>query len=83
MVGVPLQSYTIRPPARGALVLAAVQDPVSLERILRHVGLWADSEFSEGIEAIRGPPEDVWPAHFDPSADMAAVDEDQPWDWAA
>ena len=65
------------------VVLAAVQDPVSLERILRHVGLWADSEFSEGIEAIRGPPEDVWPVEFDPSADMPAADEDQPSDWAA
>ena len=65
------------------VVLAAVQDAVSLERILRHVGLWPDSAFGKGIDAIRGPPQDLWPADLDLSADMAAVDEEQPLDWAA
>ena len=65
------------------VVLAAVQNPLALERILRHVGLWPDSEFGMGIDAIRGPPEDIWPAELDPSADMAAVDDELPADWAA
>jgi hypothetical protein len=65
------------------VVLAAVQNPASLARILRHVGLWPESDFGEGIDAIRGPPDDIWPVDLDPSADMAAGAEDPPLDWAA
>ena len=53
------------------VVLAAVQDKAALERILRHIGLWCDSA---DIEAIRGPPEDLWPAE----PDLAAPYDDLP-----
>jgi hypothetical protein len=36
-----------------------------------------------GIDAIRGSPEDIWPAELDPSADMAAVDDELPPGWAS
>lgn len=37
-------------------MLAAVQDKAALERILRQIGLWQDTE---DIESIRGPPKDL------------------------
>ena len=55
-------------------------DAQQVERILRHVGLWPDSE---DIEAIRGPPEDLWPLDPAESADFDAVDELPPLDHAA
>ncbi len=57
------------------VVLAAVQDKAALERILRHIGLWRDSE---DIESIRGPPEDLWPAEPDlaaPYDDLPPIDQ--------
>lgn len=65
------------------VVLAAVQDKAALERILRHpstgsgqaIGLWCDSA---DIEAIRGPPEDLWPAEPDlaaPYDDLPPIDQ--------
>ena len=56
-------------------MLAAVQDKAALERILRHIGLWCDSA---DIEAIRGPPEDLWPAEPDlagPYDDLPPLEE--------
>jgi hypothetical protein len=62
------------------IVLAAVQNPVSLERILRHVNLWPAPA---DIESIRGPPDDLWPADLDAGADVDAQAEDVLDDWAA
>ena len=62
------------------VVLAAVQDKSSLERILRHFGLWRDPE---DIVAIRGPPEDLWPADLDFYDGFDAVDEVGDMDQAA
>ena len=53
------------------VVLAAVKDAVQLERILRHVGLWPEQG---DVEAIRGPPEELWAEDL-PSADFDALDE--------
>jgi hypothetical protein len=62
------------------VVTAAVMDAQQVERILRHVGLWPDSE---DIESIRGPPEDVWGLDPAESADFDALDELPPLDHAA
>ena len=62
------------------VVLAAVQDKSSLERILRHIELWRDPE---DIVAIRGPPEDLWPADLDFYDGFDAVDEVGDMDQAA
>ncbi len=62
------------------VVLAAVMDAQQVERILRHVGLWPDSE---DIEAIRGPPEDLWGLDPAESDDFDALDELPPLDHAA
>jgi len=56
-------------------MLAAVQDRTALEKILRHIGLWCESE---DIEAIRGPPEGLWPVEPDlatPYDDLPPIDE--------
>jgi len=74
-------SYSVLAAAAGGAGGGA--EPIGAGAILRHVGLWPDSEFGVGIDAIRGPPEDIWPAELDPSADMAAVDDELPTDWAA
>ena len=52
--------------------VAAVKDPVQLERILRYVGLCPEPG---DVEAIRGPPEELWPAEDLPRADLDALDE--------
>jgi len=57
------------------VVLAAVQDRAALEKILRHIGLWLNAD---DIEAIRGPPDELWPAESDlaaPYDDLPQIDE--------
>jgi hypothetical protein len=74
-------------------VLAAVTDPVAVEKILGHVGLWHRNGVDDSdIVAIRGPPgEQLYPADEDPGLGLGAIDEppvdavDEPGelDWAA
>jgi hypothetical protein len=74
-------------------VLAAVTDPVAVEKILRHVGLWHPGGADDAeIVAIRGPPgEQLYPAEEDPGPGLDAIDAppldavDDPGglDWAA
>jgi hypothetical protein len=74
-------------------VLAAVTNPVAVEKILRHVGLWDPGGADDAeIFSIRGPPgEDLYPADEDPGPGLDAIDEppldavDEPGelDWAA
>jgi hypothetical protein len=73
--------------------LAAVTNPVAIERILRHIGQWHGNGVDDSdIVAIRGPPgEELYPADEDPGPGLDAIDEppvdavDEPGelDWAA
>ena len=61
-------------------VIAAVQDRAEIERFLRHLQLWPDSE---DITAIRGPPALLDPPDDEATDAWAAYDDPQPLDWVA